>query len=712
MEGALASEDMAGIDKELLELIGRGDNPAPPDQKPVKEEDDDGLPPMPPPPPSEPHPDDIKKEEGAYDPSSEATEPPPPPPHESWESKPDYRELSLSNGSQWKNTGPTGDIPADGERRKGGSDGRGEMLDGREKDQEVKNEMVSPGYDRGSGDAQDGDTGHTMEAGEIVRSDAEVEEGEAADSDDDGGDEDDAPVIELREDLVYDEEDRAKLLGMTEVDREMVYAERIERREREKIRQRLLHGGREEPGNEDEHRPGVRREKDNRNRKDYALRELQKRTAEQEQRKFSTWDTRDGSDEGEDMDHDRSGGDSDDAGSAEISESESDNERGRRGNQDTYGRHGEIEVMEEEFADSKDIASIQVFRSQLERWISEPHFEATVPQCFVRMAEAENNSGTVQRGYRIMEIMECVQREHKPYKYGERGGIATKYLRLREGYKEHIREIIMVSNKPFLPNEFERWRQCCERDNRTPLSKQSTAETQAKISKAGKYTYSAEDVKTIVQKKKETKKRPIVDIVAERLRLERKRDFHQEKHDLAEVDKLNQQIEELTQVKQLARTSRGRRDGMADVNRRNMRANLETSLNKGTLQVDDGNVLDEGLDPFQRRATRPPKYWKTGVTADGASKVQVEQAAKKRKPTTETPIPAKLHRIQEEFVEGIRALDMPLDLKVTIPTPIELLVSDILPTAVSFSDAQQELEASVQDGSKRSLTLRDYKGLF
>lgn len=563
-------------------------------------------------------------------------------------------------------------------------------------DQQEQAEGEQEEEDEGGG----GDNDNEDEEEGVVDEDDVVDE-EVNETPDDE-EEDDAQLIELREDLVYDEEDRTKLLAMTEVDREMVYAERIEKKERDKERKRLLgQGNMINQDLEEDQRSGIRRETETRNRKD-ALRELQKRKEEQEQRKHATHDEWGGTDENRKS----VGGESDEAGSAEISVSESDNDRGRAHHE---VESAEMEPLQEEYAEHKDFASIQVMRSQLERWISEPHFEATIPRCFVRMAEADNSSGTLQRGYRILEVVEVIQKEDQPYKYGERGIVTNKHLKLREGYREHTRGITMVSNQQFLPAEFDRWRQCCERDNRTPLSKQSTAEVHQKILKAGKYTYSAEDVKKILDQKG---KRPISNIAAEKIRLKRLCDYHQEQKDMAEVDKLNEQIRELSQVKKVSvRTSRGRSDGMVNVNRRNLRANLKSSSRKKGGAADNSNVFEDGLDPFQRRATRPHKYWKTGGGAEGSLK-SAEKTEKKRDQPLQEPDTSKRHRSYEEYFEGVRKLDLSsAKLQVQIPTQADFLVNNILPATVHFSDAQQELEESVVNGSVRSLTLKDYKRL-
>ncbi|GMH38214.1 hypothetical protein BSKO_06098 [Bryopsis sp. KO-2023] len=594
---------MAGIDKELLELIGRSDQPSPGDGAEIKKEESPEV------------------VEGDSKPSSEPN--PPEDAREGGQDEPPAR-------SEWSN--------------------------------------------------------HEEE---------EREEGEAVDDDNE------APAIELREDLVYDEDDRAKLLGMTEVDREMVYAERIETKEREKDRQRLL-----QQNEEEDIRMSSRRDKD-KNRKDTALRELQKRKAQQEAKehrsKQSVWE--EGGSDGEAEEEAPRDVESDDVRLAEISESESDNERGgHRSSMHAWGP-ADLEEMEDEYADSKDVQSIQVIRSQLERWFTEPHFEQTMPQCFLRMAEADNSSGTVQRGYRIMEVIEVVEKD-RPYKFGDRPLQTTKYLRMREGYKEFIREISMVSNQAFLAVEFDRWRQCCERDNRPPLSKAGIVDTRAKIEKAERYRFSSEDVKKLLESKG---KRPIRNVAAEKIKLERQREYYEEQKDTAEVEKLNQQIAELTQSKKSS--GKGRSDGMASINKRNIMLNFKQSMGRASLGAASENLFDEGLDPFQRRATRPNQYWKTGSKS---SEVKAEEPdkGKKRVAPSKSPAPAppkKRPMTAEEFVEGIRGIEMNLDCNISHPTPAELLVRDILPVKFSFSNVQKELEASLTNGSKKSLTLYDYK---
>ena len=62
--------------------------------------------------------------------------------------------------------------------------------------------------------------------------------------------------------------------------------------------------------------------------------------------------------------------------------------------------------------------------------------------------------------------------------------MTNKYLLLREGCREHTREMLMVSNQSATEEDFQRWQACCERDGRSPVSKKQVERTLEKITKA------------------------------------------------------------------------------------------------------------------------------------------------------------------------------------------------------------------------------------
>jgi len=70
-------------------------------------------------------------------------------------------------------------------------------------------------------------------------------------------------------------------------------------------------------------------------------------------------------------------------------------------------------------AEFGDYLSAQIFRSDLERWIAEPHFEKSVLGCYIRLhgdktALSENS----RNEYTMMEVIDCQNREDcQPYKH-------------------------------------------------------------------------------------------------------------------------------------------------------------------------------------------------------------------------------------------------------------------------------------------------------
>lgn len=68
-------------------------------------------------------------------------------------------------------------------------------------------------------------------------------------------------------------------------------------------------------------------------------------------------------------------------------------------------------------AEFSDYLSAQIFRSDLERWISEPHFEYSVLRCFVRFHGNEAKIEKSRNEYSMMEVIDCQNKEDvQPYK--------------------------------------------------------------------------------------------------------------------------------------------------------------------------------------------------------------------------------------------------------------------------------------------------------
>ncbi|CAD7701818.1 unnamed protein product [Ostreobium quekettii] len=541
-------------------------------------------------------------------------------------------------------------------------------------------------------------------------------------SDDDGPEDGEDLNARLPEDMVEGEADRAKLLAMTEWEREVELAERAEKRDREKERRRILHQQQriQDDGEEDEdQRVPSRRSRDRKDRKDSAIRELM--SARERKASVGRADDAEDDEAEEDEEEEEEEEDEEEAGDEEeeedseqeenlagvISDSDSENQRRPRKGQEAFGGRRERPQAgmedEDEAVDLKEMLSVQIVRSQLERWVNEPHFERTLPQCFVRMAEADASSGSIQRAYRIVEVVEVIMKE-KSYKFGPRSNSTNKYLLLREGLREHTREMGMVSNQLATEEDFLRWQACCERDGRPPVSRRHVQQAREKISKATQFTYTAEDVRKMVEEKR-AKGQVIMNRTAEKANLQRKRDFAAEQSDWEEVERLNKELQTLEARTPVDRSARKRGHGMASVNKRATMHNFRMAFtNKGQ---EDKDQAADGLDPFQRRLTRPNQYWKTGK-GNSAKRKEVEPS-KEEQLKEEKPVEKKVKRQDVDFREVVCGLDcLDFDLScLNKASPSNTLVRRLLPRHWTFSDKQKEL--AEQASERRMLTLYDYR---
>lgn len=61
--------------------------------------------------------------------------------------------------------------------------------------------------------------------------------------------------------------------------------------------------------------------------------------------------------------------------------------------------------------------SIQIMRVNVEKWLSEPHFEETLPGCLIRMKDVEYKAGKEVPIYRIFQILKIERKKGDSYYY-------------------------------------------------------------------------------------------------------------------------------------------------------------------------------------------------------------------------------------------------------------------------------------------------------
>ncbi|CAL8470100.1 g9642 [Coccomyxa elongata] len=439
-------------------------------------------------------------------------------------------------------------------------------------------------------------------------------------------------------DLMGDEEDRANLMAMNELQREMILAERAEKRdlERERLRNAQLLRQHQQASQQAMQPRASTRAKQKGGAKTSAMAELVAAKAARAERTTAL-----------DRNRRRRGRDSSYSEEDEARLSDSDNEErsqrsspdrssvergGRSEDSDRYrqedrGRH--YDRSESDSDDDRDARSqeaddseeapmdealrMQVRRSVLAKWLDEPFLEKTVVGCLVRV--------TSHGAYIVAEIIGVVEREpgtyrdhgpkvESPYTIAETGKQTNKWLLLQHGTAQKYMPIAWVSNKSFEEHEWRKWCRQCQKDNRPQLSMGDVHSAVARFKQALSYTYTAQDVQRMLDEKRA--RGSMRNSAAEKARLERLREAAVDKEDMEEANRLGQQIAELEMLAaERGADKRKHNTGMASVNKKNAARNFENAFKNVGARPEGARLAADGVDPFSRRKTRPMNYWAT-----------------------------------------------------------------------------------------------------
>ncbi|KAJ6333567.1 hypothetical protein OIU77_009438 [Salix suchowensis] len=342
---------------------------------------------------------------------------------------------------------------------------------------------------------------------------------------------------DIGEDLYKDEDDRQKLAQMSELDRELILADRADKKGdkhlTEKIRSKRDN---DKPARSRKETPplpssrGVRssaRSADRATAKDDALNELRAKRLKQQDPEAHR-KLRDAS-RGSAGSRSFAQVKKNNFTSASLSSSSSESESGSRSHSEDEGSTGDGGMADsDEDGESgsqgpsyEDIKEITIRRTKLAKWLMEPWFEELIIGCFVRVGIGRSKSGPV---YRLCMVRNVDAAEpDKPYKLENKS--TYKYLNVTWGADSSAArwQMAMVSDSAPTEDEYKQWIREVERGAAT--------------------------VKQMLQEKKSASSRPL-NVAAEKDRLRRELEVAQSKHDEAEVERIEARILELEASRQ------------------------------------------------------------------------------------------------------------------------------------------------------------------
>ncbi|KAL3701897.1 hypothetical protein R1sor_019919 [Riccia sorocarpa] len=531
-----------------------------------------------------------------------------------------------SKGGHTDNKGGSSSRPA---KRRGHNSSSDDRSGGSENDFDDDDE-----YERG-GSSRKGEGSKMPLKKRFDSADKDGEEGER-----DGYESD----ISFGSDLYKDEEDRARLAAMTELDRELILHDRAEARDNHKMRKDA--GARH---NQSQSKPVKSRERDvgppssrirssfressTRTSKENALHELvQRRQRAQDpdsQRKRDTStsasrekDRRTSSRKARNRSYSESDYSDDDEDS-----SREDDDRSLAGSDDDDVRKGEPD------ADWQDIKSITIRRSRLHKWFMEPFFEDVIVGCYVRIGIGVSSSG--QSIYRVCLVKNVdATAIEKQYKFENR--MTHKYLNCVWGDESSAArwQMVRASDQPPTEKEILELFREIERCGGKKPSKADVQDKKEAIAKVNTFVYSAATVKQMLQEKKNATSRPS-NIALEKDRIVKELAAAESKGDNHEIERLQTRMKELEDLSSQVKSKDAKALALAEMNRRNKYENFKNASELKPVNT-DAKAGEAGYDPFSRRWTRSQNYYKT----DGPKDQSAADGTEEQVGLKETVIPS------------------------------------------------------------------------
>uniref|UniRef100_A0A0P4VYM2 Plus3 domain-containing protein n=1 Tax=Scylla olivacea TaxID=85551 RepID=A0A0P4VYM2_SCYOL len=440
-----------------------------------------------------------------------------------------------------------------------------------------------------TGTSQDSDSEGTRAA---RASASEPEEGEVSDTNSSDSEVDLNEEFDdgLDENMIGDEEDRARLEQMTEKEREQEIYNRIEKREvmrtRFEIEKKLKLAKKKEQKKRKEkegdkpkekrqpvltNRTKTLEERAGRNDKFAALKakrvnKIQKAEEERQKKEREAEEKRRRKEEREkSMDSDSNVEDgkskklkasdvysSDDSGSESDKSTKSDKSAKRRSSSSSSSSSSDGDSDSGRSKDShrsresrpkfvtcrEDLEKIRLSRHKMERFVHLPIFSKAIIGCFVRIGIGSNQGQPV---YRVAEIT-AVCETAKIYQLGNTR--TNKGLRLKHGSHERVFRLEFVSNSPFQESEYNKWVEDCAAHGTELPSMIHVDQKQKDIHDLLYYQFSSEDIDKMVEEKARFNHNPTNFAVAKTL-LMKEKDIAAQKGDDESVEKLTEKIADL-----------------------------------------------------------------------------------------------------------------------------------------------------------------------
>ncbi|KTF75711.1 hypothetical protein cypCar_00021328, partial [Cyprinus carpio] len=244
-----------------------------------------------------------------------------------------------------------------------------------------------------------------------------------------------------------------------------------------------------------------------------------------------------------------------------------------------------------------ELNRIRLSRHKLERWCHMPFFAKTVTGCFVRIGIGNSSSKPV---YRVAEIIDVVETA-KVYQLGSTR--TNKGLQLRHGNDTRVFRLEFVSNQEFTENEFMKWKEAMISAGMQFPTLDEIAKKEQSIKEAVNYKFNDKDIEDIVKEKDRFRKAP-PNYAMKKTQLLKEKAMAEESGDGEKVKVLQGQLNELEErAEALDRQRTKNISAISYINQRNRSWNIVES--EKALVAEGQNSKNQQMDPFTRRQCKP-----------------------------------------------------------------------------------------------------------
>ncbi|XP_017781238.1 PREDICTED: RNA polymerase-associated protein Rtf1 isoform X2 [Nicrophorus vespilloides] len=384
--------------------------------------------------------------------------------------------------------------------------------------------------------------------------------------------------------------------------------------------------------------------------------------------------------------------DSDNKGSAE--ESRAPSQRSRSSRSSSSSSSDNEQPSDEERTKTKyiptkaDLNLIRLSRHKLEKFVHLPFFDRIVKGCFIRIGIGQHKDIPVYRAAEITGVHETA----KIYNLGNTR--TNKGCKVRHGKGERVFRLEFVSNQEFTEGEYQKWVEASAQAA-TPLpTKEEITKKQADIKEALNYEYNEKDVDRIL-KEKDRFKQKTYNYAMKKTQLMKERDSALSRGDEEKAREYNEKIAELEErASELDKMRTSTISSISYINDRNRKRNVEEA-EKAIMEEVRANKGKKIDDPFTRRSTKPRMNFKAAPeeaheTATVVIAEPEEKESEKEKPKA-TPA-----QVTQDDLFSAHDFDIKIDLELPLPSAQSVSVTVKNSTTNSL-------------GPRRSLNLQDYK---